>query len=206
MAGAVVSERSETSGRRGRSREDAICTAVMDLLVEGSFEGLTVDAVAAKAKASKATIYRRWSGRDDLVLDVLRREFLGDGRTPVDTGSLRGDLLATLRRDMGDPLVTRHKLAAIRSISTAACAAPDLVSAVTAEIGRIQLELWSELLRRAKERGEIVGEVSAALCTEVLRGQLCAQALFEAENAVSDEYLEHLVDDIVLPVVRHAGR
>jgi AcrR family transcriptional regulator len=200
-----MSEQTETSVGRGRSREEAICSAVMDLLVEGSFDRLTVDAVAAKAKASKATIYRRWSGRDDLVLDVLRREFLGDGRAPTDTGSLRGDLLATLRRDMGDPAVTRHKLAAIRSISTAACAAPGLVSAVTAEIGRIQLELWSELLRRAKSRGEISGAVSPVLCTEVLRGQLCAQALFEPENGLSDEYLEHLVDDIVLPVVHHAG-
>ena len=205
MAGVVVSERSETSGGRGRSREEAICSAVMELLVDGSFEGLTVDAVAAKAKASKATIYRRWSGRDDLVLDVLRREFLGDGQAPVDTGSLRGDLLATLRRDVGDPAVMRHKLAAIRSIATAACAAPELVSAVLEEIGRVQFALWSELLRRARNRGEISDAVSATLCTEVLRGQLCAQAMFEPENALSDEFLEHLVDDIVLPVVLHAG-
>ena len=177
----------------------------MDLLVEGSFEGLTVDAVAAKAKASKATIYRRWSGWDDLVLDVLRREFLGDGHATDGHRIAAGDLLATLRRDMGDPAVTRHKLAAIRSIATAACAAPGLVSAVTAEIGRVQLALWSELLRRARNRGEISDAVSATLCTEVLRGQLCAQALFEPENALSDDYLEHLVDDIVLPVVLHAG-
>jgi AcrR family transcriptional regulator len=206
MSGTVMSEQSETSVSRGQSRETAICSAVMELLVDGSFDRLTVDAVAAKAKASKATIYRRWSGRDELVLDVLRREFLGDGQAPVDTGSLRGDLLATLRRDMGDPAVTRHKLAAIRSIATATCAAPELVSAVLEEIGRVQLELWSELLRRARLRGEVAGDVSPALCTELLRGQLCAQAVFEPENALSDEYLEHLVDDIVLPVVHHAGQ
>jgi len=206
MSGPVMSEQSEASVSRGLSRETAICSAVMELLVDGSFDRLTVDAVAARAKASKATIYRRWSGRDELVLDVLRREFLGDGQAPVDTGSLRGDLLATLRRDVGDPAVTSHKLAAIRSIATASCAAPGLVSAVLEEIGRVQLELFSELLRRARNRGEVAGDVSPALCTELLRGQLCAQALFEPESALSDEYLEHLVDDIVLPVVYHAGQ
>lgn len=194
-----------TSTARGPAREEAICAAVMELLAEVSYDALTVDAVAARAKASKATIYRRWAGKDALVVDVLHREFLGDGRLPEDTGSLRGDLLATLQRDLGRADVMEFKMTAIRSISTAATAAPELVASVMAEITRTQMRLWEELIARALDRGEIDRAVPAELGVEVLRGQLCAQSLFAGGN-LGTGYLEHLVDDIVIPVILSAGR
>jgi AcrR family transcriptional regulator len=211
---------------RGAAREQAICNAVMDLLTETSFDALTIDAVAARAKASKATIYRRWAGRDELVLDVIRREFLHAGAVPADTGSLRGDLLAALTRDLcpggtgtAAGTVSPYKLAAIRSLSTALTTAPELVSKVVAELTEVQVQMWRILLDRALHRGEITTAVPAELCSEVLRAQLFAQAVFgsldgsgsvggcpNAATGEPDVALVRLVDDILLPVVAHAGR
>src|ERR1700712_4551973 len=60
---------------RGADREAAICQAVVEVLNETSYESVTMDAVAARAKASKATIYRRWANKDDLVIDALQRVY-----------------------------------------------------------------------------------------------------------------------------------
>ena len=72
-------------------RDAAICDATLALLLEVGYDRMSMDAVAARAHASKATIYRRWPGKQELVLDAVRAR--GVGLTVAeDTGSLRGDL------------------------------------------------------------------------------------------------------------------
>src|SRR6478752_2449796 len=72
-------------------RDSAICDATLELLVEVGYDRMSMDAVAARAHASKATIYRRAPGKQELVLDAVRSR--GPGLVvPEDTGSLRGDL------------------------------------------------------------------------------------------------------------------
>jgi AcrR family transcriptional regulator len=199
-----VADPSVAPAGRGQAREQAICSAVMDLLCEMPYDGITVDAIAARAKSSKATIYRRWSNKDELVVDVLHREFLADGVQPEDTGSLGGDLLATLLRDIGRPEAAAHKAAAIRSLSTAITVAPELVATVMGELSRTQERLWEVLLDRAVARGEIASKPDPKLGVEVIRAQLCARTLFEGDD-LGPEYLHHLVWDIVMPVVMAAA-
>ena len=77
-------------------RDVAICDATLALLLEVGYDRMSMDAVAARAHASKATIYRRWPGKQELVLDAVKAR--GVGLTVAeDTGSLRGDLVATYR-------------------------------------------------------------------------------------------------------------
>ncbi|TVZ06808.1 TetR/AcrR family transcriptional regulator [Trebonia kvetii] len=86
---------------RGEVRERAIRAAVIELLGELGYAGMTMDAVAARAHASKTTIHRRWPGKPQLVLaavDGYAAERLTAG---TDTGSLRGDLLAVLQAMAG---------------------------------------------------------------------------------------------------------
>src|SRR5689334_11946810 len=93
---------------RGRSRDDSrdpqILQATAQLLAEVGYDRLTMDAVAARAHAGKATLYRRWSSKGELVVDALG--CAAHGETPEaapDTGSLRGDLEALVKaRDVGD--------------------------------------------------------------------------------------------------------
>src|SRR4051812_13391113 len=75
-------------------REAEILAATLDLLATAGYDRLTMDAVAAAAKASKATLYRRWSTKAELVIDALQRT--GDALhvADPDTGHLRDDLVA----------------------------------------------------------------------------------------------------------------
>ncbi len=73
-------------------REAQLLAIALELLQEHGYDRLTVDAVAAKAKASKATMYRRWPSKADLVLAAFI-EGTRATATPPRTGSLRGDLL-----------------------------------------------------------------------------------------------------------------
>jgi AcrR family transcriptional regulator len=82
--------------RPGRPRdaraEAAILEATIDLVAEVGFGGLTVDAVAARAAVGKATIYRRWSSKTELLYAAM--EATHEEWEPPDTGSLRADLVA----------------------------------------------------------------------------------------------------------------
>ena len=78
---------------RGRSIEQAILSATLDLLVESGVEGLSVARVAERSSVNKTTIYRRWPTRERLVAAALEAALRESAEALVDTGSLRGDLL-----------------------------------------------------------------------------------------------------------------
>src|ERR1700677_2004443 len=96
MDPAASHEAREIAAHRGRqldaTRDAALREAALELLAEIGYDRLSIDAVAARARASKMTIYRRWSGKAELVVDALR--CLKKPRPMPDTGSLRGDLTA----------------------------------------------------------------------------------------------------------------
>src|SRR6476660_8209020 len=77
------------------AREDEILDAAFSLLLEVGYDRLTMDAVAKASRASKATLYRRWDSKPSLVVDAMVRAKQAPAIDPVDTGSLRGDLVAT---------------------------------------------------------------------------------------------------------------
>src|ERR1700729_2117030 len=89
----------EGGGRqtRGKPRERAILSAVIELLGQVGYEAMTMDAVAARAHASKTTIYRRWPGKPELVRAAVDVRVAGRLLGAPDTGSLRGDLLSVMR-------------------------------------------------------------------------------------------------------------
>src|SRR5689334_2156876 len=113
---------------RGEVRELAILAAVIELLGELGYAGMTMDAVAARAHASKTTIYRRWPGKPQLVLaavDGYAAERLTAG---ADTGSLRGDLLAVLQAMAGH--LTSEFLSMMSGLMHAMRADPELAAAL----------------------------------------------------------------------------
>lgn len=90
------------TARRSRitpEREAELYEAVLDLLREVGYDALTMDAVAARTKSSKATLYRQWGGKAELVAKAVRHNKPGGiGLGDIDTGSLKGDLHALTRR------------------------------------------------------------------------------------------------------------
>ena len=189
---------------RSAHREAAICQAVVELLNETSYESVTMDAVAARAKASKATIYRRWSNKDGLVLDALGRAFQVTENVLVDTGGLRGDILARMHQQLQDPVLLAASTAALKSLVYAASSDPELASAIRQGLQDAQMASWQTLLHRAYLRGELGRPVDAGMIFEVAQAQFCARTGVEAGD-IDDDYIRHVIDDVLMPVIRHAG-
>jgi AcrR family transcriptional regulator len=83
--------------KRDHTRDQEILDAALDVLGETGYEGMTIDMVAARAKAGKATVYRRWSSKAELVLDAVVCMKKNEFQELPDTGTLRGDLIAIMK-------------------------------------------------------------------------------------------------------------
>src|SRR5918994_828150 len=106
--------RTSRGGRpRDPSRDGVIRAAILRLLAEVGYGALTMDAVASEAGVGKATIYRRWRTKQDLVVDTISDLAQSEGTSP-DTGSLEGDLRAMMRQYVG--VLTGPTGAAIKSL------------------------------------------------------------------------------------------
>lgn len=150
-AGAGAS-RPPAGGRpRDPDREAAILAAAIDLVAEEGLPGLTMDAVAARAGASKATLYRRWPDRLGLavaLLDALRAQ-----RGPVpDTGTARGDLAALLQDR--DTELRGATGALLLGLAAERGAPPDLTDALH-RAHEAERQRVNTVLQRGAERGEI---------------------------------------------------
>ncbi|MFN8074724.1 MAG: TetR/AcrR family transcriptional regulator [Kineosporiaceae bacterium] len=182
---------------RGQAREQAICEAALELLVEVGYERLTIDAVAARARASKATIYRRWPGKAELVTEAMRCR-AAPSILPADAGSLRADLLALLS---AAPLPSGKQDALIlASILRAGHEAPDLRDCALQQIVEDKRAVIDAVLDRARHRGETVREDAADLVHEILPALVFFRFAVEG-RPLDGAFAEHVVDDIVLPLI-----
>ena len=94
MSPTASPSRTATRPRIEGEREVAIFDATMRMLATSGYDRLTMDAVAADARASKATLYRRWTSKADLVVDALVWLKSCMPHDVPNTGTLRGDLLS----------------------------------------------------------------------------------------------------------------
>ena len=184
---------------RGRAREQAVLSAVIELLAEAGYEALTMDAVAARARASKTTIYKRWRGKPELVSAAV--DTLVAGRLPADTdtGSLRGDLLAVVRAMSGH--LTSDFLAMMSGLVEAMRRDPALAGVLRAHL-MDDAPAARLIIGRAVARGELRSgaEVElAALAHEVIEAQLFRQMAVGAP--FDDAFAAHVVDDLLMPVL-----
>ena len=118
------------TARRSRisaERESELYEAVLDLLREVGYDALTMDAVATRTRSSKATLYRQWGGKAELVAKAIRHSKPGS-TSDVDTGSLRGDFHALVTRE--DDCVMEQNHALMRGLAMATHTNPDLLVAL----------------------------------------------------------------------------
>lgn len=171
-----------STATRGRPRsaeaDAAIHQATVDLLVAEGYAGLTMSGVAAQAGVSTATLYRRWSSKVELVVDVLT---LRAEETPVpDTGSLEGDCRSMLHTlvDKARATQSTHILAGlVGEIGRN----PELAIALRANLIAPRREALKEVFRRAQARGELPGDVDAALAADLLFAPLYHRLLVTGE-------------------------
>lgn len=188
--------RGATRPRVAGEREEEILDATVRLLVDVGYDKLTLDAVAAEARASKATLYRRWNSKAELVVDAVHRAKACGGMLDVDTGSLRGDLQALACRVGG--LIDEVPLSVFAGLMSAMHHNPDLMTAVHERFLGPRVELAARVLERARERGEIGPEVDIRLLSAVLPAMVLHRRLVMGEP-VDARFVTRVIDEIVVP-------
>jgi AcrR family transcriptional regulator len=187
---------------RSAARELAICDAALALLGEVGYDRMSMDAVAARARASKATIYRRWPGKRELVLDAVRSR-VADIVEPPDTGSLRGDIVAALRvmaEGIGgqDAALMAGVLRAMRS-------APDLADCVRTQVLERKRYIGRVLVERAVARAELPADADPDVWQEVAPALMFFRILV-SDGPVDDAFLTHVADDVLVPLLVRSGQ
>ncbi|MEV4437611.1 TetR/AcrR family transcriptional regulator [Streptomyces sp. NPDC049577] len=184
-------------------REAELFDAVLALLREVGYDALTMDAVAARTRSSKATLYRQWKGKPELVATALRRKkpvSLAD----IDTGSVRGDLHAMLCN--ADEAEMERDAALMRGLGSAIHANPDLHRALRELLIEPEAAALDAMIRRGVDRGELApGNPALGYVAHMMIGAFIARPLIE-DRPVSPDYLARYVDAVVLPALGLADR
>ena len=196
---AVRPTRTRAGGRRlDTSRDAAIASAVVELLGRSGYAGLTMDAVAMVAGVGKATIYRRWSSKAELLLSVM--DVVGAPVLQVpDTGCLREDLITLLTEVV--ELFGGPSGRAIRSLLGV------VIDDAALQEGCRRLPLanwdaaWETVVTRAVERGEIPSGAGRSVAAEVGPAVLALRWLVTGRS-LDDAVVTELVDSVVLPLLR----
>jgi AcrR family transcriptional regulator len=185
------------STRLDSEREAAILRAVYEMLGEVGYAGLRFDAVAARAKASKATLYRHWRGKAQIAVDAVRVCHASAEAVP-DTGTLRGDLvtwftaLAEATTGADGPLLA----GLVMAMHTDPELAAELRTLRASKAPTAQI-----ICRRAEARGELRPGYNPDLIDEIVPGQLFMHS-FALGGPLDAAFIDHLVDDIILPLLR----
>jgi AcrR family transcriptional regulator len=199
----IVVEKDVRDSRRGAERREAICQAVYELLSKVGYDRMTMDAIANLAKASKATIYRMWIDKPELVADSLKCHF-GETQELPDTGSLRGDLLTLM--GVACEITNGGLGEVIAGVMTAAAHDERLAETLSKSLFEDKQRLHAELVARAVARGEIHPDTDPTLLHEVMHSMVSGRMLWSL-GPLDDEFSVHVVDDVLIPVLtyRKAG-
>ncbi|MFC4498673.1 MULTISPECIES: TetR/AcrR family transcriptional regulator [Streptomyces] len=190
------------TARRSRitpEREAELYEAVLALLREVGYDALTMDAVAARTRSSKATLYRQWGGKAELVAKAVRHSKPGGFGDAIDTGSLKGDLHAlTLRSDDCD---IEQNSALMRGLAMAIHGNPDLLGAFREHLIEPEMAECHILLQRAVDRGEIRADNPAIkFVMHMMIGGFAARTILD-EKPPTQEFLLSYIDAVVLPAL-----
>ncbi|MGR7024904.1 TetR-like C-terminal domain-containing protein [Geodermatophilus sp. URMC 62] len=192
---------SGTPGRPLSSElSEQLVAVAVDILAEEGWGRLNSDRVAARARAGKAGIYRRWPSMSALARSAVARFTLVG--VPEDEGSVRGDLTA-LVASWRRPLTREER--AVASIVGAARHDEDLRAGLDAALVHPLTEAVDELGKRWADRDEEVLAERLALLRSVLEAFWWQRLTAAGDGAMVAEHVEQVVDDILLPIVAPAA-
>ena len=191
------------SGRkRDDSRDSVILDAALAVLAELGYDGMTIDMVAARAGSARATVYRRWPTKADLVLDAVAQLSRGDVHLDElpDTGTLRGDMTAMIL-----PLSDEEQQVRVQAVAglLALAKGDDRLAGAATGVG---IGPWIEvnriLIQRAIDRGEFPpGDV--ATLAEVIPTMVVSRAA--QRLPITREWSIALIDGVIIPALRGGG-
>lgn len=182
--------------RRDESKDDAILLATRELLAERGFDGMTMDAVADRAGAGKATVYRRWPSKVQLTVDavVCARGVAQSIDEVPDTGSLRSDLLAVR---FGKPRTDDSEL--MSGLMSAVKENPEVAAVFHEQFVRSRVDLMRGLLERAQARGELRADIDLEMVAAVAPAMIAYRKMVAGQR-VDDEFVVQMIDTVILPL------
>lgn len=183
------------------SLDDAILDAALALLAEVGYDRMSVESIASRAGVGKTTIYRRWPGKQEVVLAALSRRHSAFGDFP-DTGSLRGDLLQMVRGIVAS--VSAKDVDIVAGIVLAVRRSEELRALVREQLVDGERRASIALVERAAARGEVAPSAARlAIFHDLAPSAIFARLLFAVEP-VDDTFIVSLVDDVLIPVLTRA--
>jgi AcrR family transcriptional regulator len=194
--------------RRGRPRSErsrrAILRAASDLLLERGLSEISMDAVADRAEASKATIYRWWPSKELLVLDALLSEWDTASPDAVDTGSLSGDLDALIL-PWARQLTAKPYGRAVAAFIASAQSEPRFAQEYLTHFVNPRREQGRGILLRAIDRGEVLPGTDVEAALDLLYGPFYHR-LLHGHAALTDRFARTIVSYVVAAVsAPHGG-
>lgn len=186
--------------KRDHTRDPEILDAALDVLAEVGYDRMTMDMVAARAKAGKATVYRRWPSKADLVIEAVAcmKKMDADPAKLPDTGTLRGDLIAMMKPHT--IVDAEKKLQVMAGLVSMLAQNPEFTDAVNEAIVEPRASVNRLFLQRAVDRGEIPADVDIEQLA-LLAPSMASYRVLVLRKPVDRAFLMSVLDDILLPAV-----
>jgi AcrR family transcriptional regulator len=194
--------------KRGVELEGAIRDAVVAELIECGYGAMSIESVAARARTGKASIYRRWSTKQDLVLDSF-------------SCLMAGPLLVLLEQQLDDTISTRDALVhvasqiaslisgpgaeAMRSIIGESLRDEEFSATFESHFFKPRKDALLNLLRRGVIRGEVRADAVNDFVPEMLAGVMMHRLLLR-RRSLSPQDAEELIDRLVIPAISPRAR
>lgn len=184
---------------RGRPRseavERAIIEGVMKLLEDGvPLADISIERLARTAGVGKATIYRRWSGKEELFVDVLRGAEPADPE--LDGVSMRDDLVVLLESLRRRGLVSRSS-AILHNVYAQMKSSPKLWAAYEATVIAPRRQMGFEVLRRGQQNGELRDDVDIELLNDMFVGPMLVRSVMRPDTELPEDLAERIVDTLL---------
>jgi AcrR family transcriptional regulator len=195
--------------RPGRPRSaqahKAIIEATLELLAEEGYQGLSIEAVAARAGVGKTTIYRRWPSKEELVMEAIRH--LQMDAQVIDTGNFRNDLVALLQTVyqgfMASPYPFLGKL--VLKFISEYLTNPEIFQDALSQLIFPRFQRFLHMVEQAQARGEIRGDIGPELVLEMVAGSLYFHWLMRYLQPTSSAPLAGWIEQVVDTIMQGIG-
>ncbi|MEU3020485.1 MULTISPECIES: TetR/AcrR family transcriptional regulator [unclassified Nocardiopsis] len=182
--------------RRSQRARNAIVDAAEELLGEVGYSRLTMEAIAARARVGKQTIYRWWPSKAAVVFDVFTRLTGAEAGQPLpDTGDLAADLKTVLRAtadEFSDPAMDRTT----RAFTAEVQHDEEFARAVTEQLVRPNCEAVKDRLRSGQAAGQLAPDADLDLAVEMLNGPVNHRWLLRTAP-ITHEFVDRVVDTVL---------
>jgi AcrR family transcriptional regulator len=180
---------------RSERAEKAIIEATLDLLAEeGGAAGVTIEAVAARAGVGKTTIYRRWQGKEALIIDALATL---KGPIPELAGrSVRDDLL-TMARALSQVKRENRRLDFFYWNLLGGGRHPELARRFEQDVIEPRREVFRAVLRRGIATGELRADIDVDAAYFMIVGAITARARARTPGPLPADFADRVVDSVL---------